>query len=108
MRRFFVGEHYVTDVIYDTSLGISESPQYALLDKGLPHQSLDDYDGFVDLLAPTFKKGKCVMKKISIHDIRLEAMENIRDFYQTPLQKPYAVGLEKKLFDVKQILVEQK
>lgn len=105
VRRYFCNEQYVTDVIFDINLGISDTPEFVLLDKGLPHKTLNDYDGSVDLLKPAFRKGVCVLAPQSIHSLRTTSLENTRHFYHTRQNMPYAVGLEKKLFEKKQVLL---
>lgn len=107
VRRFFYNDQYVMDVMYDLSLGISDTPQAVVLDQ--PHQlkKLDDIDAYVDLLQPIYRRGELVQDKISIHEIRNNAMEECKRFYDTHGEKPYPVGLEKKLFDVKQELIDE-
>lgn len=106
VRRFFCNDQFVTDVIYDLTLGITEIPDIILLDKSMQAIRLDDYDAFVDLLEPVFKKGKLIQKKESIHDIRKNASATMEDFYAKQGEKPYAVALEKKLYELKQKLIE--
>lgn len=106
VRRFFCGERYVTDVIYDLSLGISDIPEAILFNQDHQHKKLDDIDAFVDLLAPIFRRGKLVQAAQSIHDIRKSAISACKDFYDYK-EKNYSVGLEKKLFALKQELVRR-
>ena len=105
VRRFFCGEQYVTDVIYDLSLGISDSPEAIILNHEHHHKTLNDVDAFVDLLAPIFKRGKLVYTQESIHQTRQAAIDACKFFYDMQ-QKNYPVGLEKKLFELKQTLVK--
>ncbi len=107
VRRFFCADQYVMDVIYDLELGIAESPEVVLLDKAATHKRLDDYDAFVDLLQPVFQRGELVQKYESIHEIRANAIEETQQFYRTHGEKEYIVGLEKKLFDMKQNLIKE-
>ena len=95
------------DVIYDLDLGIAEIPDAVMLENTLQHKHLDDYDAFVDLLEPIIRQGKFVQEKPSIHDIRTNAIEAAEHFYQTQGDKPYAVGLEKNLFELKQSLIKK-
>ena len=106
VRRFFCNEQYITDVIYDTLLGIDDTPETILLDQSMQTKHLDDYDAFVDLLEPVFRGGKYVLKNESIHDIRKKAIENTQEFYDAHGEQSYSVGLEKKLYELKQELIE--
>lgn len=105
VRRFFCNEQYVMDVMYDLSLGISDIPEAIVLDQAQQLKKLDDVDAFVDLLEPVFRNGKLVQKKMSIHDIRKNAIAATEDFYRAHGEKVYPVGLEKKLYDLKQRLI---
>lgn len=105
VRRFFCGDQYVMDVIYDLDIGISDIPEVVLLDKSLQHKRLDDYDGSVDLLKPVIRSGVPVENEESIHDIRKHAMHSAEHFYRTHGEKIYLVALEKRLFERKQELI---
>ena len=107
VRRFFCNEKFVTDVIYDLDLGIPEAPEVALLDKEMPTIRLDDYDAFVDLLQPLYRSGKLAQEVRSIHDIRKDAMQESKQFHDLHGDKPYPVGLEKKLHEAKLALMQR-
>lgn len=107
VRRFFCNEKYVIDVIYDLTLGIPEIPDAVLLDKTLQNKRLDDYDAFVDLLQPVFRRGELVQEKISIHDIRKTAIAETKTFDRTHGNEVYPVGLEKNLYELKHALMEK-
>ena len=107
VRRFFSDNQYVIDVIYDLDLGIPEIPETVLLDKTMQHVRLDDYDAFVDLLTPIFRRGEHVQEHDSIHAIRKRAMERVNGFQQSYGDKQYSVGLEKKLYELKESLVKK-
>lgn len=107
VRRFFYNDQYVMDVMYDLSLGISDTPNAIVLDASQQLKKLDDIDAYVDLLQPIFKRGELVQPPISIHDIRKNAIEEANHFYETHGDKTYPVGLEKKLFDLKQELIDE-
>lgn len=101
VRRFFSNDSIVADVIYDLDLGISDSPESVLLDKQMPTIRLDDYDAAVDLLQPLYRQGKLVAEMPSIHDIRRDAVQEIKRFHAQHDNKPYPVGLEKRLHEIK-------
>jgi nicotinate phosphoribosyltransferase len=107
VRRFFRDVDAVMDVMYDLELNISENPQMVSL--AAPHNTtnISHYDGYVDLLEPVFRKGKCVYTKPSIHDIRAFAIQQVTQFVKAQGQTEYTVGLEKNLHDLKQRLIKQ-
>jgi len=104
VRRFFINECYIMDVIYDLDLGISDIPDVVLLNASMEQKHLDDYDAFVDLLKPIIRDGKCVEEKESIHDIRKHAIQAAEHFHRTQGEGVYSVALEKRLFEMKQEL----
>lgn len=105
IRRFFSGEQYVMDVIYDVDIGIADIPEVVLMDKS--QKQLDDYDGFVDLLKPVMRAGVLVEKEESIHAIRKHAVHSVQEFYNAHGEKIYSVALEKRLYEMKQRLVRE-
>ncbi len=107
VRRFFRDVDAVMDVMYDLELNIPENPHMVSL--AAPHNiaSISNYDGFVDLLEPVFRKGKCVYTKPSIHDVRAFAIQQVTQFVKAQGQMEYTVGLEKNLHDLKQRLIKQ-
>lgn len=107
VRRFFCNNQYVMDVIYDLDLGISDIPETVLLNPALTKARLDDCDAFVDLLKPIMRAGKLLEPLESIHETRKNAIKEAEYFYQTHQDQPYAVALEKNLYDLKQKLVEE-
>lgn len=108
VRRFFCNNQYVTDVIYDINLGISDTPEFELFDKNANKIRLDDYDAFVDLLEPVMRKGRPVKPFETLHHIRHLAIKEVKHFYQQQQRDQiYPVGLEKNLFELKQALIEQ-
>ena len=106
VRRFFCNNHYFIDVIYDLDLGISDTPEAITLDQEARLKKLDDYDAFVDLLVPVFDHGNQLGTSPSIHEIRQHALDEAKHFYHVQGEKPYLVGLEKKLYDLKQTLIK--
>jgi nicotinate phosphoribosyltransferase len=108
VRRFFQNEKYITDVIYDLDLGISDNPDIVLLDTDGRSLTLDDYDACVDLLVPVLRNGKLVDPLPAIHDIRDSAIANTNAFQQMHDDRTYPVGLEKQLHQVKRQLIDKK
>jgi len=101
VRRFFCNDQFVTDVIYDLSLGITETPQPVLFDKTMSVIRLDDYDAFVDLLEPIITEGVIINPQPSIHKIRGMAISEVSNFCKKQGETIYPVGLEHRLYDLK-------
>lgn len=95
------------DVIYDTELGIDTPP--ILISLGTPHvaHTLTTQDNFIDLLQPIFRAGILVYQQEPIHTLRLRSLQQISNFVKSPTSEHYIVGLEKKLHDVKQKLIQE-
>lgn len=107
VRRFFVNDQAAFDVMYDVELGIAETPERVSLHS--PHVStkIHDFDGFIDLLEPIFRKGECIYSNLSIHAIRQFAMQQVTQYVQTHDDTVYPVELEKNLHVLKQELIKQ-
>lgn len=108
VRRFFSNEQYITDVIYDLDIGITDNPEVVLFDTAGRHLKLDDYDASVDLLTPVLRHGKLIDPLPSIHAIRENAMSAVHAFQQAHEDNTYSVGLEKKLYELKRRLIDEK
>lgn len=104
VRRFFIEDQLAMDVMYDINLGISEDPEVILLPSAISLK-LENYDGFVDLLIPIFKKGQCVFENETIHTMRERAIQQVTQFLSGKLKENYPVGLEQKLYELKQRLI---
>jgi nicotinate phosphoribosyltransferase len=107
VRRFFRDDEAVLDVMYDLELGIDEVPEMVSLASPHAITKVAEYDGFVDLLEPVFRKGKCVYPVQSIHETRDFAMQEVASFIKSQGRTDYAVGLEKKSHALKQSLILQ-
>lgn len=106
VRRFFCNDGYTMDVMYDLSLGISDTPEVIQLNETLTPHKLDDYDAYVDLLQPVYRRGELVLEQNSIHETRKNALEACEHFYKTHNTNEYPVGLEKNLFALKDNLLK--
>ena len=105
VRRFFYEDAYVIDVIYDLSLGISDSPHAHCSASHQEMKNLDNMDAFVDLLQPVFQDGQLIGKTSSIHTLREQAMHAVNEFNLAHADQPYPVALESHLFELKQTLI---
>lgn len=106
VRRFFCNDQYTMDVIYDLSLGISDTPEAVLLDNLEQVKRLDDYDAFVDLLEPVFRKGEFVQEIKNIHQLRKNAIEETAHFCAKHGDKAYPIAIEKRLQDLKLTMID--
>ena len=95
------------DVLYDLTLGIAEFPQAILLDSGQAPVELSDYDSYVDLLLPVFRRGQLVRPLESIHALRERSLKNVADFLDHSGEAAYPVAIEKNLYEKKQQLVAE-
>jgi nicotinate phosphoribosyltransferase len=107
VRRFFVDEQQVMDVLYDVELGIPELPSLVMMDNPDKLVKCQDYDASADLLLPVFRQGKLVYRDESIHAIRERACQQVKQFLQAFPEASYPVGLEQSLFELKQRLVDE-
>lgn len=107
VRRFFRDEEAIVDVMYDLKLGISETPEMVSLSSPHTMTKVSEYDGFIDLLEPIFRKGKCVYQQPSIHEMREHTLLEVDQFIKTKGKSEYTVGLEKNLHELKQKLIAQ-
>lgn len=109
VKRYTSKDGYVSDVIYDTILGINETS--ALIDPLDPtrQKSLNKNWSSKDLLVPIFKNGKCVYNLPSLTDIRKNTQKELSHFH-TGVKRfinphEYVVGMEKSLYDLKVNLI---
>ncbi len=105
VRRYFVDEQFVMDVMFDINLNIPDMPELASLEAPHSFLKLADYDACVDLLQPVFEKGKFVYSSESIHEVRERAIQQVSQFLQAHAGENYPVGLEKSLHELKQRLI---
>lgn len=101
VRRFFSGEKYIADVVYDLTIGIAEQAAGVTLNQSSEHIGFAATDGYVDLLEPIFAKGKLIYTSPNIHDIRAKAKIAVQDFLSMHDTQEYVVALEEKLYDKK-------
>ena len=95
------------DVLYDLALGIPEFPSIILFDLGQTRVSFSEYDSFVDLLLPVFRRGQLVRPLESIHALRERGLKNVADFLDHRGEATYPVAIEKSLYEKKQELVAE-
>lgn len=111
VKRFYTNRENVADVIYDinmpwqgdcSSIDPLDPTHVRVIKKGVLSK---------DLLQPIFRKGKCIYQRPSLHEIRQHTQEELNAFpigikrFLNP--HVYAVGMEKKLYDLKIDLIKQ-
>lgn len=108
VRRFFDGEYYVGDAIYDENLGISESCR--AVDQNDPSNLIEfKEEKSEDLLKPILRKGKLVSNLPSLEEIQIHAREELKRLHPATKRfinpQPYPFGLEEKLYQKKMELI---
>lgn len=111
VKRFFDGENYVADGIYDINLPPKDD--WILVDPfdSTRQKIFRNHLESKDLLVPIFKKGKRVYDLPDIADIRKSAQDELMRFHSGikrfihPHQ--YIVGMEKALYELKHHLVKK-
>lgn len=109
VKRYSSKNGYVTDAIYDISMGIdSKSSIIDPLDSTKQRQ-INKHWLSQDLLVPIFQKGKCVYQSPSLEEIRKNTQRELAHFH-TGIKRfinphEYVVGMEKSLYDLKVKLI---
>lgn len=108
VKRFSSKNGYVTDVIYDISMGIHTSSIVDPLDSTKQRLINKEWSS-KDLLIPIFQKGKCVYQSPSLEEIRNTTQKELALFH-TGIKRfinphEYIVGMEKSLYDLKVNLI---
>lgn len=111
VKRFYIDDENVADVIYDEQMSMMEDchivdpldPTHVrVINKELPSR---------DLLVPIFREGKCVYTSPQLKDIRQNTQDELARFpvgikrFLNPHQ--YVVGMEKSLYDLKIDLIKK-
>lgn len=112
VRRFFDGDFYLADAVYDELLGIKASCR--IIDTQDPNQQVcpSSKAEWKDLLVPVFRKGKCVYSSPSISAIQAHARQDLSRLpaamgrFTHP--QPYFTGLEQELYKKKLELIRKK
>jgi len=111
VKRFSSGKENVADVIYDINMPLEgdcssvdplDPTHVRVIKKGMQSQ---------DLLQPIFRGGECIYRRPSLQQIREHTQQELNGFpvgikrFLNP--HVYAVGMEKKLYDLKIDLIKQ-
>lgn len=109
VRRFFDGQFYVHDAIYDEILGIKDPT--TIIDNQDPNVQTKAKGKYQDLLVPIFRKGKLVYNPPSLKKVQAHAKEEMKKLppsmerFTNP--QLYLAGLEKKLYEKKIELIRK-
>lgn len=111
VRRFFDGQHYRGDIIYNESTGIrkraimvdpGDATRRTPVDLGWTHE---------DLLVPVFRKGEVVYDTPTLHQTRDRCRQDLARFHDGVKRflnpHEYPVGLEPQLHDLKTDLMKK-
>jgi nicotinate phosphoribosyltransferase len=112
VRRFFDGDFYAGDAVYDELLGI-KAPYRAIDLQDPNHQlELSSNAEWNDLLVPIFHRGKCVYHSPSLSQMQARTQ---RELARLPVSmerfthpEPYFTGLEEGLYRKKLELIRKK
>lgn len=103
VRRFFDGQFYTADAIYDELIGIKDP--CTIIDSQDPNHQVIGTKHAMDLLVPIFRKGKLVYKSPTLHDMQKHTKQELSrlpvamERFTNP--QPYFAGLEKSLYQKK-------
>lgn len=109
VRRFFDGNLYFGDAIYDELIGIQKPCQF--VDYFDPSNKIETDLESRDLLVPIFRKGKLVYRSPSLQE--MQKLAKIELSRLTPAMEritnpqPFLIGLEKSLYQKKLELIQQ-
>ncbi|HEV8051054.1 MAG TPA: nicotinate phosphoribosyltransferase [Parachlamydiaceae bacterium] len=109
IKRYTGSEGYITDAIYDTSLGIDNNGSIIDPFDFTRQKAINKNWTSKDLLIPIFKDGKCVYDLPSLKEIRANTQKELDQFH-TGIKRfinphEYIVGMEKSLYDLKLKLI---
>lgn len=111
VRRYFDGEHYRGDVIYEEGLGVRK--RAVLVDPNDPTRRtpVDRSWTHEDLLIPMFRDGELVGLRPSLAEARKRRREDLSRFHDAVKRflhpHEYPVGLEPNLHDLKTELMRE-
>ena len=110
VRRFFDGQFYTADAIYDELIGMPGEGN--IVSRRYPSEVLRVKGHFLDLLVPIFKKGKRVYSHLHLREIQKQAKKELSRLPSSMerLVNPasYFVGLEQKLYEKKIELIRKR
>ncbi len=108
--RLHDGTRFLRDVIFSIPEGIDQESRVVDLADTTRLSELDSGVERADLLVPVFREGRCVLDLPSVETIRDYRAEQMRLFRARITEKQtdqYPVGLESRLFDLKNRLMKK-
>lgn len=105
VRRYFLHDTPVMDLMYDVEMGISKKVQKVSLQPPFIPTEIAHHTSYRDLLIPIFKQGKLVYGTESLDLIRERSLKNVKDLLKVYPHTMYPLGLEEKLHALKQKLI---
>ncbi|MBX7067401.1 MAG: nicotinate phosphoribosyltransferase [Parachlamydiales bacterium] len=109
IRRYFDGQFYTGDAIYDEIIGIDHSA--TIIDAHDPNRQMQGSGHSSDLLIPIFREGKVVYSAPSLFEAQAHAKRELTrlppsmERFTNP--QPYLAGLEKKLYQKKMEMIRK-
>lgn len=107
VRRYFVDDFPLMDVMYDVEVGLPQKVTMVAHDAPFAMTELPDNLSYQDLLVPVFRQGQCVLAEESIHAQRTRSIHEVTQFLQKYPAEHYPVGLEKEIHTIKQTLINK-
>lgn len=109
IKRYTGNEGYITDAIYDTSMGINHNSSIIDPFDSTRQKSINKSWTSKDLLIPIFRNGECVYDLPSLQEIRANTQKELAHFHASIKRfinpHEYIVGMEKSLYDLKVKLI---
>ena len=109
IKRYTGNEGYITDAIYDTSMGINNNGSIIDPFDSTRQKSINNHWTSKDLLIPIFRDGECVYELPSLQEIRANTQKELAHFHSGIKRfinpHEYIVGMEKSLYDLKLKLI---
>lgn len=111
VRRFYRKGKLVGDIIWNEPSGIGDEPVgHTIKDSG-SKVDVSEADSHEDVLVPIFRAGKRVYEPVSVSEVARRTrkqLETLPEAYKR-IREPaeYPVGLEEKLWEIKQRLMEE-
>lgn len=102
VRRYYRGDQYLLDIIYDVDLVNDIEKDFVLLNQATVSADILDGADFIDLLIPIFKEGVLQQAHEPIQSTRARAMAERNKFLVHYLAAPYPIALAKNLFQKKE------
>lgn len=109
IRRYFDGQFYTGDAIYDELIGINDPA--IIIDSQDPNRQIHAAGHSADLLIPIFRKGKAVYTAPSLFESQAHAKRELSrllpsmERFTNP--QPYLAGLEKNLYQKKMEMIRK-